>query len=161
MKILPYDRTSALEYAKRWVFSRNPSYYDFSKIGGDCTNFVSQCLFNGCKVMNHTKNIGWYYVSPDNRAPAWTAVEPFYNFILNNKNKGPFGILTDFNGLEIGDFIILRRYDDVLYHNTVVTGFDGNIPLVSAHTFDVHQRPVVSYNAKAFLCIHVTGVRKI
>ena len=47
-----YDRRRAVEYALRWALSRNPEYYDFEDIGGDCTNFVSQCLFAGCGVMN-------------------------------------------------------------------------------------------------------------
>ena len=33
-----------LDYAQKWALSRNPAYYNFDDIGGDCTNFVSQCL---------------------------------------------------------------------------------------------------------------------
>ena len=33
-----------IAYARKWAFSRNPAYYDFDDIGGDCTNFISQCL---------------------------------------------------------------------------------------------------------------------
>ena len=39
-----YNREHALQYAKKWALSRNPLCYNFSGIGGDCTNFVSQCL---------------------------------------------------------------------------------------------------------------------
>ena len=40
----PYDRLHALKYAQKWALERNPLFYDFADIGGDCTNFVSQCL---------------------------------------------------------------------------------------------------------------------
>ena len=47
MVIKPYDRRAAVEYAHKWAFGRNPEFYDFSEIGGDCTNFASQCLYAG------------------------------------------------------------------------------------------------------------------
>ena len=40
----PYNRARAVEYAQRWALSRNPLFYDFTGGGGNCTNFVSQCL---------------------------------------------------------------------------------------------------------------------
>ena len=55
MKELKYDRQKVIEYAKKWAFSRNPRYYNFDSVGGDCTSFVSQCIFVGANVMNYTK----------------------------------------------------------------------------------------------------------
>ena len=54
-----YDRSAAVAYARKWAFGRNPEYYDFGGIGGDCTNFVSQCLYAGAGVMNFTPELGW------------------------------------------------------------------------------------------------------
>ena len=42
-----YDRIRAVLYARKWAFSRNPAYFSFNQIGGDCTNFVSQYLYAG------------------------------------------------------------------------------------------------------------------
>lgn len=53
MKIVEYNREKAKQYAKKWAYLRNPSYYDYDKIGGDCTNFVSQCIFAGAGHMNY------------------------------------------------------------------------------------------------------------
>ena len=55
---VPYNRAAAVAYAEKWAFSRNPEYYDFHGIGGDCTNFVSQCIYAGCGVMNYTPEYG-------------------------------------------------------------------------------------------------------
>lgn len=46
-----YDRYSAVMYAHKWAYDRNPRYYNYDKIGGDCTNFASQCLLAGNGVM--------------------------------------------------------------------------------------------------------------
>ena len=35
-----YDRQKAIQYAEKWAFSRNPKYYNFDAVGGDCTNFI-------------------------------------------------------------------------------------------------------------------------
>lgn len=51
-----YNRESVYQYAKNWAFSRNPKYYNFDSIGGDCTNFASQCVYAGCNEMNYNKN---------------------------------------------------------------------------------------------------------
>ena len=95
---LPYDRQRAVEYARRWALSRNPLFFDFTGRGGNCTNFVSQCIFAGCGIMNYTPTFGWYYRSADDRAPAWTGVDELYSFltgaedfISQNGGVGPFG----------------------------------------------------------------------
>ena len=49
-----YDREAAVEYANKWAYGRNPRFYDFSQLGGDCTNFASQCIYAGSGIMNYT-----------------------------------------------------------------------------------------------------------
>jgi len=34
---MEYNRANAVAYAKKWAYGRNPKYYDFSDLGGDCT----------------------------------------------------------------------------------------------------------------------------
>ncbi|MGN1098482.1 MAG: amidase domain-containing protein, partial [Clostridia bacterium] len=85
MKDVGYNRAAAVNYAKRWALSRNPLYYSFDELGGDCTGFISQAVYAGAGVMNYTPTFGWYYISPDDRAPAWTGVEFFYNFFTSNE----------------------------------------------------------------------------
>ncbi len=75
MREIPYDRASAVAYARYWALSRNPAYYDFENLGGDCTNFASQSICAGAKVMNFTPDTGWYYRSAADRAAAWSGVQ--------------------------------------------------------------------------------------
>ncbi len=170
MTILEYDRVAAVEYARKWAFGRNPAYFDFSRLGGDCTNFVSQCLYAGAKVMNDTPDVGWYYRSIDDRAAAWTGVEYFYNFLTGNlgefgngrvvgSGNGPFAEEVSLGELQIGDFIQLGRDTGDFYHTPIVVGFSYGVPLVAAHSNDVFNRPLNSYHFERIRCLHVLGVR--
>ena len=170
MRIIEYDRGAVLAYARRWAFARNPQYYNFDNLGGDCTNFASQCLFAGCGVMNFTPTFGWFYESLQSRAPAWTGVEFFYNFLINNGletaagvgigvGNGPFAIETDISGLQVGDFVQLGRATGDFYHTPVVVGFDGAEPLLAAHSYDAFNRKLSSYSFDKLRCLHVLGAR--
>ena len=35
-----FNAGQAVLYAEYWAYRRNPSFYSFDRIGGDCTNFV-------------------------------------------------------------------------------------------------------------------------
>ena len=82
---LPYNREKAVAYARAWALKRNPRYLDFEKMGGDCTNFASQCIFAGSGVMNYASPLGWYYNSQSDRSPSWTGVPYLRNFLIANK----------------------------------------------------------------------------
>ncbi|MBC2315324.1 DUF1175 family protein [Listeria booriae] len=49
LKASGYNSKKAIDYAKKWYNKRNDNYRDFENNGGDCTNFVSQCIYNGGK----------------------------------------------------------------------------------------------------------------
>lgn len=161
MRIIDYDREAAVEYARKWAFSRNPAYYNFNRLGGDCTNFASQCLFAGCGVMNFTPDTGWYYRSLNDRAAAWTGVEYFYRFLINNAaGAGPFAEEVPLDKLEIGDFVQLGRDAGDFYHTPIVVGFARGVPLVAAHTNDAYNRPLNAYAFERLRCLHILGARK-
>ena len=105
MRTVEYERESAVEYALQWAYSRNPMYYDFSGLGGDCTNFASQCIYAGSKQMNFTPVFGWYYISASNRTASWAGVEYLYNFLVGNVSLGPFGEEVGRAALQIGDIV--------------------------------------------------------
>ncbi len=44
---IKYDRQAVYNYAQTWWDGRNPTYIDYSDMGGDCANFVSQCIIAG------------------------------------------------------------------------------------------------------------------
>ena len=159
MSILSYDRKKTLEYAKKWAFGRNPAFYNFENIGGDCTNFASQCIYAGAGVMNYTPVFGWFYRSVNDRTPSWTGVQYLYDFLVGNKGVGPFAEEAPIEKLEIGDIVQLGRATDDFYHSPIVVGIErGNI-FVAAHSYDVYYKPLASYNFERVRGIHILGVR--
>lgn len=103
MNTKSYDRNSAINYAKKWALARNPKYYNFDPVGGDCTSFVSQCLFAGSQKMNYTRENGWYYNNGYDKSPSWSGVEYLYKFLINNKGYGPRGREVSQNEIQSGD----------------------------------------------------------
>lgn len=152
-----YDRTAAVTYAVRWAMGRNPRYYDFTALGGDCTNFVSQCLFAGAGIMNFTPVTGWYYRSLNQRAPAWTGVEALYQFLTMHQGAGPFARLCPVTEAEPGDVIQLGDSDGRYYHCLLVLR-PGRDPLIAAHDEDSLWRPLSTYRYDAVRFLHITGV---
>lgn len=159
LKTVAYDRKAAAEYARKWAYGRNPAYYDFSRLGGDCTNYASQCLYAGCKVMNYTPVTGWYHVSADNRTASWTGVEYLYRFLVENEGAGPFAKEVSLNELETGDLVQLGRATGDFYHTPVVCGFSRGQPLVAAHSYDTFNKPLSAYSYRRLRCLHILGVR--
>ncbi|MBQ3140527.1 MAG: amidase domain-containing protein [Clostridia bacterium] len=158
MTLTVYDRESAVAYAKRWALGRNPQYFDFTEIGGDCINFVSQCIYAGAKVMNFTPIFGWFYRSASDRTASWTGVEFLYDFLMNNQGVGPFARIVGRDELMPGDVIQLGD-NNRFYHSLFVTQTSPAI-LVAAHTNDALDRPLTSYDYVFSRFLHVEGVRK-
>lgn len=164
MKIdLPYNRERAVEYARRWALSRNPLFIDFTGRGGDCTSFVSQCIFAGCGVMNYTETFGWYYISPTERAPAWSGVDELFDFMTGvpefvaaNGGTGPQGVdVTDASQIEIGDVVQLQNTRGEFYHSLIISEITEGDILVCAHSDDALDRPISTYNFAALRVIHI------
>lgn len=161
-----YNRERALEYALRWALSRNPLFYDFTGGGGNCTNFVSQSVLAGSLVMNPTPTFGWYYSSVNDRAPSWTGVEEFYEFLCGVGDfpqkftrQGPFGVVVQRERVEIGDVVQLSNPQGVFYHSLLVSGFseDGGI-LVCAQSNDALNRPLSTYTYATERFLHIEGI---
>lgn len=152
-----YNRDKVYEYAKRWALSRNPRYYNYEKIGGDCTNFASQCIYAGYNQMNYNVLNGWYYINANNKSPSWTGVEFLCDFLISNKGIGPKGVETSIDNLEIGDLIQLSFNGITFSHSLIVVknGMDTNNVLIAAHTFDAFERLVSSYKFNKYRCIHL------
>ena len=154
-----YDRDRALEYARRWALSRNPLYYDYTGIGGNCTNFVSQCVYAGSCTMNYTPVYGWYYLSAAERTASWTGVEYFYNFMTGNAGVGPFAREVTQGEAVPADVIQLGRVEGGYYHTLLVTAVTEEDILVAAQSNDALDRPLSTYEYDYARFLHIEGVR--
>jgi len=159
-----YNREKAVEYAHRWAYGRNPAYYDFEHLGGDCTNFASQCIYAGSGVMNYTPTFGWYYISSWDRTPSWTGVRYLYEFLVNNKGPGPFAELVAVSDARPGDIAQMAFDGSPNFQHSPVIVQTGSPPtydniLVAAHTFDCDYYPIKLLEYSSIRFIHIIGVR--
>ena len=162
---IPYDRERAVAYAREWALSRNPLFADFTGGGGNCTNFVSQCLLAGCSVMNFTPTFGWYYRSINDRAPAWSGVDELYRFLTSSGGfeaqrtpDGPYAVqATAMRQVEAGDVIQLANTAGEYYHTLIISEITPTEILICAQSNDALDRPLSSYNYASLRVLHVEG----
>ena len=151
-----YDPAAAVAYAQQWAPGRNTAVFgDYSRVGGDCCNFASQCLAAGGLTMDDT-----WYSTEGKGSLAWISSTRLYRYLTQEINCGK-GIAVirqrDTTGrtLTIGD----RRYraeeillpgspvfyrwgggfigDDKWSHTAICVGTLGDgTPAVSCHTGD-------------------------
>ena len=160
-----YDRAAVVRYARQWALKRNPAYYDYEKLGGDCTNFASQCVYAGSRLMNYIPDLGWYYIDANRKAPAWTGVGYFWNFMTRSKpSPGPVGVPCQAEALLPGDLVQLS-FDGAGFQHTPVVLAVGtpagpdNI-LVAAHSYDTLGRTLASYTFQKLRYLHILGTMR-
>jgi hypothetical protein len=156
-----WDHEKAVSYAHQWAYDRNRRYMDFSGMGGDCTNFISQCLHAGGASMNYTRTFGWYYNSASDRTPSWTGVSYLHNFLISNKGVGPFAYETSIYEMKPGDLVQLAFTPDTFSHSLLVIEVgekpDINNVLIATHSDDCDHRPLSTYPALNYRCLKINA----
>lgn len=114
-----YDYVSAVNYARKYAIVSNPAFINYDNKGGDCTNFVSQCLHAGGMPYNSTwkpytnawlrVNELYYYLirrglSKDDTSSGVYDIGSVIQFYTNKKNYfSHSGIIT--SSLSNGDYL--------------------------------------------------------
>ena len=162
LKINKYSRNSAVEYALKYALIKNPEFFDYTNMGGNCTNYISQCVYAGAPKMNFSQN-GWYYLSPSNTSISWANVEPFYNFLISNTGEGPYASVGSIITCEVGDVIQLKFSGKSAFsHSLIITEIKDRSKsgiYVCANTVDVLNRSLSSYNFSELRVLHILGYR--
>lgn len=159
-----YDRIKAVQYADAYWNSYNPAYVDFSLMGGDCTNYVSQCLRAGNApddVSGQQGSQWWYNVATHQYTPSWTSVNALYSYLLFNTLGGPRGVVTTEPMLIArGDLVQTDFQQDGTWdHAAIVTEVwyeDTAYIYVNAHTTNRYRYYVGNYpGAKRLIRISI------
>lgn len=155
-----YNRVAAVRYALRHWNNPNPDYGNFDEVGvgGDCANFVSQCLRAGGWPMDYREsamNKEWWYRrvgsdrfdADDNDwwSCSWTIADLNFRYMRANGGQG-LNLLRNprlARTLRLGDTIYYDwEGDGVLNHSAIVTGHNRRgQPLVTYRTLRP-RRPV-------------------
>ncbi|MGI5997285.1 MAG: amidase domain-containing protein [Lutispora sp.] len=150
-----YNRTQAVEYARTYALSPNPSFKYFNvyeTLGGDCTNFISQCLLAGGAPMTYTGEHAWWYnksgtsdTADDRWSVSWAVAHSLYWTLKVNNEANTNGVkgqeVSNVSTLELGDLIFYENQGGIIFHSTIVTGFSPIATLVSQHTYEARDIP--------------------
>lgn len=144
-----YVGSDAANYALNYYNGTNPNYPNLRNMGGDCANFVSQCMFAGGKSMTGD----WYiyrknsvYSAPTNTTELdyswrladpspWISAKEFNNFWSDYSTTYTFDVTEYENDhiiiysdpIYVGDVVQLLRpvfwwYEG--YHTMLIVGYD-------------------------------------
>ncbi|MCI8384644.1 MAG: amidase domain-containing protein [Clostridia bacterium] len=162
MKSKEYNREEVEKYAKKWALSRNPNYYNFDNVGGDCTSFASQCIYAGSNKMNYNKEKGWYYINGNSKSPSWSGVEYLYKFLTTNQEIGPQAVETTQDKIQIGDIAQLSFDGERFEHTLVIIKIENKFTLrgikIASHTFDSINKPISEYQFQKIRWLHIQRV---
>ena len=93
-----YNRTNAVNYAKKWANSFNPAYETLNR-SRDCANFVSQCLRAGGGPMEGRGGYAWGTSSRNpnvmnctNPRFSWFNARGLYHYLRYNGSNHPVGL---------------------------------------------------------------------
>lgn len=130
------NRSAAQTYALNHVYNPSSNYPDYSNYGGDCTNFVSQCLEAGgwTKVNdgNRYSSYSWFHPvgstmpSESLRSASWTSASYLYNFLNANSDRA-VPASYPLSSYEIGDVVQLysTSYSPAWHHSMIITYASG------------------------------------
>ena len=128
-----YNINEAVKYALKYALEINPKFWNYEQWGGDCTNYVSQCLYAG-GIPFDTAGIDvryhWYWYNDTNRTPSWTAADSLKFYMENNNvdqdgspSLGLKAIQVGLEQLLRGDLVQLLDHRNKAYHSMIVTGY--------------------------------------
>ncbi len=167
-----YNREAALAYSYEYVYTRNSdSYVDYSGYGGNCQNYVSQCLFAGGIPLDIVGNDVWKWYdvrisntnSASGRSSSWTGVDEFVFYAENNTG---FGLVAEvdapyYSG-EAGDVLQFGTEGDwrhAVLITQAVCDEDGNVIdyLVNSNTANMENYPASLYGYPEAILTKIIG----
>ena len=127
-----YDRHAAVSYARKYALNYNTEYKNFNDSGGDCTNFISQCLKAGGIP---TSSIWKPYSN------TWVRVNGLYDYLIHNN----YGKRIDINeAYLVGDIIQFFSNTKGFYSHSGIISMallNGDY-LYCCHTYDKLDFPL-------------------
>ena len=159
-----YDRDAAIAYAREWYNSANTSAYaSFIGKGGDCANFVSQCLVAGGIGMTSdwfsNRKEDWLYSLITNEkymysiSSSWKCADDHYKYFSDETNpytNGSVIQITDRSKIKVFASTGTVKPGDLLYfvvdgnvsHATMVSSVDNGMIFFTGHSSPRYNYPL-------------------
>jgi hypothetical protein len=130
-----YSREDAVRYALKYALNPNPDYKYFKVVGdggGDCSNFISQCLRAGGAPMDYNAPWSWWYSKVDKSnqhswSQTWAVAHSLYWCLKSRQRLNLKGLaaieVSEITMLELGDVIQYENTSHKIYHSAIITSF--------------------------------------
>ena len=132
-----YNVSSAIAYADKYCINYNSSYNSYKGRGGDCANFVSQCLYAG----GFKQDSVWY-----RHSVAWINV---MKQIAHFKQYGSFLNANNGNLIKGNPIYFDWNGDGVYDHATICVGRNNSgTAILDSHTKDLYHATWTNWSFK-------------
>jgi hypothetical protein len=138
IKAQTYNVDNAVKYAHDWCDKRNFDYYYYGERGGDCANFVSQCLKAG--GLDLSVGIDPNEQPPNNGVDGKGCIIRARNLVKHlkqyqNTTSAEASNINPPSEHDVGDPMFLLYPDGIAYHSYFCSSLDANASrLYCAHT---------------------------
>lgn len=153
-----YNRKMAVKYMDKYYNNHNDDYYNYTNIGGNCTNYASQILHYAgipfSKIVTNPTYKNWYYFGPNypnQRTATWTGATLFRKYFgdiggigqkvaKSMKTYTISGAIDNFSEIVLkvlpGDIISHGHNLDTSYHTQIIyeVDYSNNDVIVSQNT---------------------------
>lgn len=145
-----YSGEDAAAYAKKYADGNNSTYPHYAT--GDCTNFVSQCIYAGGIKMDGSNNksgtydstTDWYCIYINSFlgfrqyavTTSWIRVADFNTYMSSLATKSTKTTISSLiSACEVGDPVLLAdKTTGTPYHAIIISGKDSSTAYYSGHT---------------------------
>lgn len=163
-----YDRSASISYAHQWVQVRNDQWEDYGIYGGNCQNYVSQCLYAGGIPMDTQGAYlwKWYSETPDNtarasgRSSSWSSVESFREYAAGNTGYGLVAwVGASYYSGEAGDVLQLGPSDDWRHTVIIVDVIQDDSGQTLDYLVNSNTADLINYPAGAYTYTHQSLIK--
>ena len=131
-----YNGIAAAEWAKEhvddsWSKLLGQGYYDD---GGDCANFVSQCIYMGGMDMTPAWNSSGFYTRFSSASyGAWIRAHQLYEYVVSQGGTSIQGPQSW--QVSVGDLLFWKTTNDgCMHHSAIVIDIQNGVPVIAYHS---------------------------
>ena len=141
------QKQKAVDYARK--YAEKPNWWWYYIYPQDCTNFVSQAMYNGGWTqvfhpwVDYKQDDAWWYGGLPRNTWTWSGAENFYRMATGPNGLHRTTLVNDPYQLEPGDILQYKaKGESNMTHTMIVTktGADG-MPYLSYHTNNTLDKP--------------------
>lgn len=159
---LSYDRQAVAKAAKKYAYNYNTLFTEYTGVGGDCTNFVSQCIWQspgwGFDRIGKNNSVKWACKKNSMNKYAyetvsWVGVNELWTYLQTNDSPSQagtvYGVSATTSGynssnVQLGDVIQLYNGNKWV-HSIIVSEITDGIVYCAAHTGNYDRRKLSEY----------------